>query len=95
MSVSEERLVALKALAERPGSEIDSYIPELDVDFFKTAAVVRSAAVEPTIPLAADAQPLSMTVDEEASFMESLTQAERGEFATDAEVRAVWAKHRL
>ena len=38
-------------------------------------------------------QPLSS--EEEASFDESLAQAERGEFATEEQVRAVWAKHGL
>ncbi|MCQ4188185.1 hypothetical protein [Methylocystis suflitae] len=33
--------------------------------------------------------------EEEASFEESLAQAERGEFATDDQVRAIWAKHGL
>jgi hypothetical protein len=32
---------------------------------------------------------------EAASFDESLAQASGREFATDAEVRAVWAKHEL
>lgn len=30
-----------------------------------------------------------------ASFDESLAQAERSEFATDEQVRAIWAKHGL
>ena len=38
---------------------------------------------------------IQLTVDEEASFDESLAQAERGEFATDEEIRAIWAKHGL
>jgi hypothetical protein len=36
-----------------------------------------------------------LSADEEASFEESLMQAERGEFASDEQVRAVWAKHGL
>ncbi len=36
---------------------------------------------------------VQLTAEEEASFAESLAQAARGEFATDEEVRAVWAKH--
>jgi predicted transcriptional regulator len=36
-----------------------------------------------------------LTADEEASFEESLAQADRGEFATDEQVRAIWAKHGL
>ncbi|WP_430910591.1 hypothetical protein [Methylobacterium sp. sgz302541] len=38
---------------------------------------------------------LPLTPDEEASFAESLAQAERGEFASDEEIRAIWAKHGL
>jgi predicted transcriptional regulator len=38
---------------------------------------------------------VQLTPEEEASFDESLAQAERGEFATDDQVRAIWAKHGL
>jgi predicted transcriptional regulator len=38
---------------------------------------------------------LPLSAEDEASFDESLAQAERGEFATDVEVRAIWAKHGL
>jgi predicted transcriptional regulator len=48
------------------------------------------------LQLAGEEQPvIQLTAEEEASFEESLAQAERGEFATDEEVRAVWAKHGL
>jgi predicted transcriptional regulator len=36
-----------------------------------------------------------LTRAETASFAKSLEQAERGEFATDEQVRAIWAKHDL
>ncbi|CAA2161297.1 hypothetical protein MBRA_06457 [Methylobacterium brachiatum] len=36
-----------------------------------------------------------LTPEEEASLAKSLEQAERGEFATDAEVEAVFSKFRL
>jgi hypothetical protein len=36
-----------------------------------------------------------LTPEEAASFDESLAQAARGEFATDEQVRAIWAKHGL
>jgi hypothetical protein len=36
-----------------------------------------------------------LTPAETASLAKSLAQAERGEFASDEEVRAVWAKHGL
>ena len=42
-----------------------------------------------------DQPPLQLTADEEASFDESLAQAERGEFATDEQMRAIWTKHGL
>ena len=36
-----------------------------------------------------------LTPEEEAELDASLAEAERGEFATDDEVCAVWAKHGL
>ena len=36
-----------------------------------------------------------LTPEEEADINDSLAEAARGEFATDEEVRAVWAKHEL
>jgi hypothetical protein len=43
------------------------------------------------------AEPLidPLTAEEEADLDASLAEERRGEFATDAEVRAMWAKHRL
>jgi hypothetical protein len=38
---------------------------------------------------------LQLSAEEEASLEVSLAQAERGEFATDEQVRAIWAKHGL
>ena len=37
----------------------------------------------------------ALTPEEEADLDASLAEEERGEFATDAEVRAMWAKHGL
>ena len=46
------------------------------------------------LQLTAEGAPaIAMTEQEEASFDESFRQAERGEFASDEAVRAVWAKH--
>jgi predicted transcriptional regulator len=46
------------------------------------------------LQLAGGDQPvLQLSAAEEASFEESLAQADRGEFATDEQVRAIWAKH--
>ena len=36
-----------------------------------------------------------LTLEEEADMDASLAEADRGEFATDEEVRAMWAKHGL
>jgi predicted transcriptional regulator len=38
---------------------------------------------------------VQLTAEEMSSFDESLAQADRGEFATDEQVRAIWAKHDL
>jgi hypothetical protein len=42
-----------------------------------------------------DQAAIQLTAEEEASFEESIGQAERGDFATDEQVRAIWAKHGL
>jgi hypothetical protein len=48
------------------------------------------------LELAGEDQPVvELTPTEEASFEGSLAQADRGEFATDEEVRSVWAKYGL
>jgi hypothetical protein len=39
--------------------------------------------------------PVSLTPDEQAAITASKAAAARGEFATDDQVRAVWAKHGL
>jgi predicted transcriptional regulator len=46
--------------------------------------------------LVGEEQPVvQLTAEEEASLDESIQQTERGEFATDEEVRAIWAKYGL
>jgi hypothetical protein len=48
------------------------------------------------LQLAGEDQPvLQLSAQESASFDKSLAQADRGEFATDEQVRAIWAKHGL
>jgi len=42
-----------------------------------------------------DEPPVPLTPEEEAAVTRSKAAAARGEFATDEEVRAVWAKHGL
>jgi hypothetical protein len=39
--------------------------------------------------------PIHISAEEEASFDESFAQAEKGDFATNEEVAAIWAKHSL
>jgi hypothetical protein len=63
-----------------------SALPD-DVQDELAAILLRLAGVEqPPIPL---------TPDEEADLDASLAEAGRGEFATDEEVLAMWAKHGL
>ena len=42
-----------------------------------------------------DTQPVTLSSDERAAIAASKDAAARGEFATDAEVQAAWAKHGL
>ena len=42
-----------------------------------------------------EVSPLALSPDERAAISKSKAAAAHGEFATDAEVRAVWAKHGL
>ena len=44
---------------------------------------------------AKDTSVVQLDPEDEASFDESFAQAERGEFATEEQVRAIWAKHGL
>ena len=37
--------------------------------------------------------PVQLTAEEEADLDASFAEAERGEFATDEEIRAIWAKY--
>jgi hypothetical protein len=48
------------------------------------------------LQLAGKDQPVvQLSAADEASLSESLAQADRGEFATDEQVRAIWAKYDL
>jgi predicted transcriptional regulator len=42
-----------------------------------------------------EAEPVMLTDEERAAIAVSMAAAERGEFASEEEVRAVWAKHGL
>jgi hypothetical protein len=55
----------------------------------------RKAYLSAMTKLFEDQLVLQLSVEEAASFDESLAQADRGEFATDEQVRALWAKHGL
>jgi len=43
----------------------------------------------------AELPPIELSTEEREAITRSKAAAERGEFATDEEVRAVWAKHGL
>ncbi|MEA2754726.1 MAG: hypothetical protein QOJ54_1015 [Aliidongia sp.] len=48
------------------------------------------------LQLVGDDQPvIRLTAEEDAALDESVAQAERGEFATDENIRAIWSKHGL
>jgi len=42
-----------------------------------------------------DAEPVTLSTEERTAIAASKAAADRGEFATDEEVRAAWAKHGL
>jgi hypothetical protein len=42
-----------------------------------------------------DAEPVALSPDERAAISASRAAAARGEFATDEQVQATWAKHGL
>jgi hypothetical protein len=47
------------------------------------------------LQFAGEQTPVELTPEEERALARSELAAARGEFATDAEVRAIWAKHGL
>ena len=48
------------------------------------------------LQLAGEDQPvIQLSAAEEASFSETFAQADRGQFATDEHIRAIWAKYNL
>jgi hypothetical protein len=60
-------------------------------------AEVQDDIARVVLQLAGDdsAAPVALSVDERAAIDASKQAAARGEFATDEQVRAVWAKHGL
>jgi hypothetical protein len=78
-------LSAMTKLLEQAIETVRGLPPEIQDDFARIL-----------LQLAGEDQPvLQLSTEEEASFNESLAQADRGEFATDDQVRAIWAKHDL
>jgi predicted transcriptional regulator len=72
-------------LLERAIEAARALPPEMQDEI--AAVVLQLAGEEPPV--------YELTAEEEASLQESLEQAARGEFATDEELRAIWAKHGL
>ena len=57
---------------------------------------MQDQAARMLLAYAGDEEPtLALTPEEEADLMEAQAEMARGEFATDAEVEAVFAKYRL
>ncbi|MEO8926186.1 MAG: hypothetical protein ABI306_03395 [Caulobacteraceae bacterium] len=85
MGAKSAMVVAMTALLEH-AVEIVRVLPSKTQD----------ALARMLLQLAGEDQPIvKLTAEEEASFAQSLTQADRGEFATDDHRRALWAKHGL
>lgn len=72
-------------LLERAFARVRALPPETQDE---VARVLMSLADE-------GAEPVTLTHEERAAIDRSKAAAERGEFATDEEVQAVWAKHGL
>ena len=70
---------------------------ELAVDTASTLPVeTQNALARMKLQLAGDESSLlGLTQEDDTSFAESFAQAARGEFASEAQVRAIWAKHEL
>jgi hypothetical protein len=58
---------------------------------------MQEAIARPVLQLTGyeDQPVIQLTSEEAASFDESFAQAARDEFATDEQMRAIWAKHGL
>lgn len=65
------------------GSTFESWLDEQGIREEVTAAAIKEVIAQP------------LAAEEEASFERSLAEAERSEFATDDQIRAIWAKHGL
>jgi predicted transcriptional regulator len=73
-------------LLDRAVAAARSLPPDAQDDIAHVVLRLTGADNEPPVPL---------TAEEEAAIAASKAAAARGEFATDEQVRAVWAKHGL
>lgn len=76
----------MSELLDRALAALRALSPEAQDDI--DGAILRLAGAD-------EEPPVSLTPDEEAAIAVSKAAAARGEFATDEEVGAVWAKHGL
>ena len=76
----------MTALLDRAVAAVRRLSPEAQDDIARL--VLRLAAAD-------DELPVVLTPEEQAAINASKAAARRGEFATEAEIRAVWAKYGL
>lgn len=76
---------AMTSLLEQAFERLQTLPPEMQ-DQAAHMLLLYVGGDEAVVPLSAA---------EEASFQTSFAQAKRGEFATDEQIRAIWAKHGL
>jgi len=77
--------LTMTKLLEQAVETVRGLPPEMQDDLARM--LLRLAGKDQTV--------FQLSAEEESSFDESLAQADRGEFATDEQVRAIWAKHNL
>jgi predicted transcriptional regulator len=82
--VARPRYIRLMTRLLEQAVQTVSALPDDLQDQFASILLQLAGVEQPPIPL---------TVEEEADLDASLAEAERGEFATDDEVRAIWAKY--
>jgi hypothetical protein len=78
--------VCMTKLLDRALEAVRSLPPDAQDDIARVVLRLTGADEEP---------PVSLTPEEQAVIAHSKAAAARGEFATEEEVRAVWAKHGL
>jgi hypothetical protein len=80
------RKLPMTKLLDRAVEAARSLPPDAQDDIARVVLRLTGADDEPPVPL---------TPDEQAAIAASKAAAARGEFATEEQVRAVWAKHGL